>query len=302
MQLKTTSTAVSALAGGVGGGLIGMFPDQRWIGACVILASAIIFLWDVHFADGKFEHGSPQTVGARLVLMGPQILMTAGLAALLTGGGWFLYRKYISPITPIEIANPLDNTVLIRCGTAQVPLEVPQRGWNALYLDWGFIEGTRARGGDLQPSEKTPGTPLNMRPDDPKWAPLCKIINYSGRPLLNVQGIFSVQFFQQNEVVIGRGVKSVTRGEPQGGYDIHMHNINLESGAENAFEFFVFNDALFQFQLSPPKTLEVELVGGEKRQTIKVIESAPLNGDPGPKRPPPKILMEWRAGLPPRAP
>jgi hypothetical protein len=168
-------------------------------------------------------------------------------------------------------------------------------------LDWGFIEGTRSHGGNLQPSEKAPGTPTNMRPDDPKWAPFCKIINYSGHPLLNVQGVFSVQFFQQNEVQVQPGVRSVTRGASQGGYDIHMHNINLEPGAENAFEFFVFNAALFQFELSPPKTLEVELVGGQ-RQKIKLMESAPLNGDPGPKRPPPKVIMEWWPGQPPRTP
>ena len=91
MRLKTSSSSVATLVGLVGTGLIGMFPDAKWIGGCVIVAGILIFLYDLHIDNGQIETGSPKLAGARFVQVWPQILKIAVIGALVIGLGWLLW-------------------------------------------------------------------------------------------------------------------------------------------------------------------------------------------------------------------
>ena len=57
MRLRTSSGSFSGGLGIVGTGVALMFPDAKWLGALLVIAGTLIFVFDVHFERGKLEIG-----------------------------------------------------------------------------------------------------------------------------------------------------------------------------------------------------------------------------------------------------
>jgi hypothetical protein len=268
VRIKTTSTAVSALAGGVGAGLIDMFPHEGWIGACAILASVLIFLFDVHIEGGRIESGSPETVGKRLFLMGPQILIIAGLAALITGASWYTYRKFfVAPSTAIA-AGPLDNAIGLQCAWSAPPSHYRDDKTLSIVEFQGVpdpkyaVDFTKPIAGPAR--FRRSSDPFKSNAHDGDYWYRCDITNFGSQAVRNLRLAFPVEY--RDPVKTGNGVRSgdvVARGFALSA------DFDLAAGEKDYFYFASASPAFIAVYL--PSFATLQTLDSDKIQTAHLV-------------------------------
>jgi len=114
----------------VGAGALGIWPDQRWIGALTMFVGFLALIFDAHVERGHFEFGTPQSLGNRLKQMWPQLLM--GVCIIGFGIGAVAYFRGWANQAPVHHEAPAqpatDAKVLVECTMAMAPLTVPPSG------------------------------------------------------------------------------------------------------------------------------------------------------------------------------
>ncbi len=94
MRLNFTSGSLFQGFGLIGTGAIVMWPDQKWIGAVMMLAGVLILVFDVHFERGHLETGGGGSFRTRWSAMWPQYFM--GVAAILFVIGLVAYLQGVA--------------------------------------------------------------------------------------------------------------------------------------------------------------------------------------------------------------
>src|ERR1700722_2097461 len=63
--------SLSGAAGVVGTGVMGLLPEQRWVGAILIAIGVLLFVFDVHIEHGRVEVGAlrGQSRGPRVIAL-----------------------------------------------------------------------------------------------------------------------------------------------------------------------------------------------------------------------------------------
>ena len=85
MRASVTSGSAFNGLGLVGAGLMGVFPQYRWIGAIVIGIGSAFVVFDIRFERGQIAIGGARPFRERVLRMWPQLLIGVSLIGLIVG-------------------------------------------------------------------------------------------------------------------------------------------------------------------------------------------------------------------------